>query len=302
MNRHRTRGFVELAFVVAAAGPFAVSLPAAASEVFPFEPTVGRFAVKRLEIADGPDPVDNINQLYVKTGPALSLPPMWPDSSFSSTDTAVDVPGGHAAMVWSEHRAGAYRVAIAPITDDGWAAASWMSGPSVVDPRPSAAFLPDGSILLVYVLDDGTQSRAYRRSASPPSGIWTEPEAISLPGEDVTSVHVGVHDGAVHVVYARRDGSTTSIIHATSTGSGLDREVVAVSSFAGDTWPQIHSHAGALWIDWVDAEAPTGAGELAWKRRGAGSDWEPTQYEAYVSPFDREYHVRPGVRLQAIAP
>lgn len=278
------------------------SLAALADEAIPIEPIVGRFAFKRMDIVDGPDPIDTIVALYLRSGDSASVPPMSPQGSIGSPETAVDVPGGRALVLWSERVGNAFRVALAPAGDDGFLSGSWLSAPNPVDPRPSATFLPDGTAWLVYLAAESSQTRAFRRVASATTGIWGESEAISLPGEQVGSAHVTEHGGRPHVVYARVDGPATSIVHATHDGTAWIHEVVATSAFAGEVRPQIHSHAGVLWIDWVDAQAPTGAGELGWKRREAAGSWEPTRYVGFDTPFDRDYHDRPGIRLLAIAP
>lgn len=279
----------------------AAALSASAEDVFPLEPKTGRFHLKRVEIVDGPDPIDTVATLYTLSGAPAPLPQIPTSGSPQSTETAVDVPGRRALVTWTDRNGGVYRAALAPVDDQGFLTPSWMSAPSAVDPRPSAAFLPDGTVVVVYVESDGSQTRAYQRRAAPPSGVWGPPEAVSLAGEEVASAHVTAHAGIAHIVYERRIGPTTEIVHATSNGSGFDREVAATSAGTGMTQPQIHSHAGVLWIDWIDATAPTGTGEVAWKRQGGGV-WGSAHYEPFDSAFDREYHVRPGIRLQAVAP
>ena len=302
MNRQdsfrRGRRLVATTLLGAAAG----SIAAHATDAIPLEPTVGRLAIKRVDIVDGPDPIDASTRLYVRSTDGASIPPVSPNGSVGSSETAVDLPGGRALVLWSERAGGVYRVALAPVSDDGFLPGALMSAPSAVDPRPSATFLPDRSAWVVYVESDGVSGQVFRRTASPTTGIWGAPEAISLPGEMVSSAHVVAHDGAAHVVYARRDGPATSIVHATHDGASWNREVVGTSAYAGEALPQIHSHAGVLWIDWVDAQAPTGAGELGWKRRDPSGAWEATRYTGFDTPLRREFHDRPGIRLQAIVP
>ena len=266
----------------------------------PLDPEPPR--IQRLEIVDAPDPIGNGITLRTKSGGSPNAPTYSPNAVPESPDVAVDPASGRAVAGWLERAGGTYDFVAASANSSGWGAPCRVAGTGVAASAPAVLFLPDGRLAVVYVVASETESRAFVRIASAPEWRFSPPEPVSPSGEVVTHAHATVHEGQLLVVYARRDGPATSIVQATPSASGFDLEVVAVSSFAGSTQPQIHSHAGRLWIDWVDAEAPTGAGELAWKRRGAGGVWETTRYEATASPFQRDYHVRPGVRLQAIAP
>jgi hypothetical protein len=303
MNRltsYRNRGglaFVSLLIVASSARSMR------ADDAIPIEPRDEQPPrIQRLEIVDAPDPIGNGITLRTKSGGSLNAPTYSPNAVPESPEVAVDPASGRAVVGWLERAGDTYDFVAASANSSGWGAPCRVAESGVALSAPAVVFLPDGRLTVVYVVASGTESRAFVRIAAPPEWRFSPPEPVSPAGEVVTHAHATVHEGQLHVVYARRDGPATSIVHATPSASGFDLEVVAVTSFAGATLPQIHSHAGRLWIDWVDAEAPTGAGELAWKRQGAGGAWEPTRYETTTSPFQRDYHARPGIRLQAIAP
>jgi hypothetical protein len=272
-------------------------------DVFPFLPlTEEPPRVQRLEIVDAPDPIGNGITLYRSTGGRLNAPTYHQENAPQTPDVAVDPATGWTVVGWREQAASGYDIVVVSVNALGWGQPCRVAEGGASGSAPTAVFMPDGSLTVLYVGSSGAASRVFSRTASPPDWNWSPPQPVSVEGEEVGRVHATAHDGQLHVVYTRRDGPVTSLVHAVPNGATYDRSVIASSSFAGDTLPQIHSHAGALWVDWVDAEAPTGAGELAWKRHASGSTWEPTQYEPYASPFERDYHVRPGIRLEAIVP
>ncbi|HEX6851037.1 MAG TPA: hypothetical protein VF139_06485 [Candidatus Polarisedimenticolaceae bacterium] len=301
MNRHtthRNRSCSALVFLLTIAG---AAGSAQAEDVLPFLPPSGTPPrIQRLEIVDAPDPIGNGLTLRNTSGDRSDAPTYHPESVPRAPDVAVDPLTGGAVVGWLERVGETDDLVVASANASGWGAPCRVARGAAS--APSVAFAPDGSVVAIYVLVSGAQTQAFARTASAPDWRWSLPEPVSLPGEQVSHVNAVIHAGQLHIVYSRRDGPATSLVHATPNAAGYDRSVVATSSFAGGALPQIHSHAGVLWIDWVDAEAPTGAGELAWKRRDAPSTWGATRYEPYASPFDRDYHVRPGLRLQAIAP
>jgi hypothetical protein len=76
-------------------------------------------------------------------------------------------------------------------------------------------------------------------------------------------------------------------------------EIVAITNNLGSVRPEVHVHAGRLWVDWIDAES-NGSGEMAWSRLDAQGHWEPLHYDAFATLEQRDWIVRGGVRLQAI--
>jgi hypothetical protein len=81
---------------------------------------------------------------------------------------------------------------------------------------------------------------------------------------------------------------------------GFTPEIVAMTNNLGEVRPQVHSHAGHLWVDWVDAETTGSSGEIAWTRLNAQGQWEPIRYEPFANREQRDYRTRGGVRMQAI--
>ena len=74
-------------------------------------------------------------------------------------------------------------------------------------------------------------------------------------------------------------------------------QVVAVSNHGGTLWPQVHTHAGKLWLDWIDS-----ADEMAWIRLLPLGSWSPTQYEVFLNTVQLEFFVRGKIRTAAIQP
>jgi hypothetical protein len=90
------------------------------------------------------------------------------------------------------------------------------------------------------------------------------------------------------------------VVLARFEGGAFTPEIVAMTNNLGEVRPQVHSHAGHLWIDWVDTETTGNAGEIAWTRLNAQGQWEPIHYEPFADREERDYRVRGGVRMQAI--
>jgi hypothetical protein len=85
-------------------------------------------------------------------------------------------------------------------------------------------------------------------------------------------------------------------------GGAFITEVVAMTNNLGDVRPQVHSHAGRIWVDWVDSETTGGSGEIAWTRLNAQGQWDAIDYAPFANYEQREYLVRGGVRITAIQP
>ena len=77
-------------------------------------------------------------------------------------------------------------------------------------------------------------------------------------------------------------------------------EVVAVTNNLEDVFPQVHSHGGRLWVDWVDHQVSDGSGEIAWTRMNAQGQWDSIHYNPFANYEQREYQVRSGVRVAVI--
>jgi hypothetical protein len=90
------------------------------------------------------------------------------------------------------------------------------------------------------------------------------------------------------------------VVLARFEGGAFTPEVVAMTNNLADVRPQVHSHGGHLWVDWVDHETTGGSGELAWTRLSSQGQWEAIQFEPFANREQRDYRVRGGARMKAI--
>jgi hypothetical protein len=85
------------------------------------------------------------------------------------------------------------------------------------------------------------------------------------------------------------------VVLARWTGTTWIPEVMAISTYDDRMDPQVHSHGGTLWIDWID-----GGDEAAWTRWNPSTGWDPVQYESFDDWMEREFHVRGAIRMLAV--
>jgi hypothetical protein len=71
--------------------------------------------------------------------------------------------------------------------------------------------------------------------------------------------------------------------------------VVAISYQTDTIRPELHSHNGVLWADWIDRDDAA-----AWTRMDQQGVWEPVAEEGFSGLEELEFHVRGAIRVQAI--
>ena len=134
------------------------------------------------------------------------------------------------------------------------------------------------------------------------------PVAVSSPGEAACRPKATEFQGVIHVAYEAHPGGygtvPRQIVAATYQGGGFVSETISTSNNPAELWPAMRSHAGRLWVEWIDTEsAGASPGELGWRRWNPGLlEWEPTRLDSFATGGDRDYQVRPGIRLEVVAP
>jgi hypothetical protein len=209
------------------------------------------------------------------------------------------LPDGRVLVAWARSSAQGFDV-VTSVYGSIWSPVQVITATLDQEVDPSLAVEPDGTVHLVYTVV-GTESKVVHRQAEADLSAWSAETRVSAPGELARRPSAAFDGQVLRVAYEVDDfgqGQTPrSIAVARQEGGGFAGEVVGISSFAGDLAPRIHHDAGRVWVDWADAED-----EVAWTRLDPQGTWEPLQYEPYVSPPDKEFHVRPGLRLSAGTP
>ncbi len=210
---------------------------------------------------------------------------------------------GLIAVAWARNSGTGFDVVVSRLVADAWTAPQVVVASPANERDPQLALAPDGSVHLFYWID-GATPQVFHRVAPSDLSSWSAPVLVSQPGVASCRPAGAVHDGVLRVAYEVHDfgsGNTPrQVVLARFESGAFTPEVVAMTNNLGEVRPQVHSHAGHLWVDWVDHETTGGSGELAWTRLNAQGQWEAFQFEPFANRDQRDYRVRGGARLQAI--
>ena len=152
---------------------------------------------------------------------------------------------------------------------------------------------------MFYWIDDGTP-RVMHREAPADLSSWSAPVQVSDPADRAGRPSGVVHEGellVVHEVEVFGAGQTPRNIVLSRYDEPSEqfvREVMASTNYSGAVRPNIGSHSGRLWVDWIDADD-----ETAWIRLDTQGQWEAIRYEPYTSQLEL-FLGRAGIRLKAV--
>ncbi len=213
---------------------------------------------------------------------------------------------GVVIAAWAMNSPSGFDVVVSRFTGGAWTAPQVVAGTPANELDPQLVLADDGVVHLVYWSDDGATRRVLH-TQSPDLVAWSAPDAVSGSGEYACRPAAVMHLGTLRVAYEVHNfgfgGTPRQVVLARRDVDGFVPEVVAVTSNSGDVVPQVHSHAGRIWVDWIDGQNPaTGAGEVAWTRLDPQGGWETIRYEPFTGYEQREYFVRGTVRGKATAP
>lgn len=268
-------------------------------------PGTGRPPIVVSIIGDDPDPFGTV---WDRHSPPLSgAIPLNPNgtSAGDGYPSSVVHPGtGEPIVAWSKNSPSGYDIVISRFVSGDWTPAAIVVDWGVDVRDPSIAVAPDGRVHLVY-WSDGADPAVWHVEAPADLSSWSSPVRVSSSGTPASRPSAVFHEDQLRVSYESHPfgfGSTPrAIVLARREGSSFTPELVALSNHSGSGDVRVGSHSGRLWVEWVDAVTATGAGEVAWVRRGAGG-WETIRYVPFDSAFDREFHERPGIRLLVVGP
>lgn len=223
------------------------------------------------------------------------------DTSDGRASVIHDPSSGRSIAAWSRRSLDGFDVVISRFDNGAWSAPSVLAaGANLTVPgRPRLVMDPsDGSVHLLYQEHEAAP-RIMHRQAPADLSSWSAPVQVSQTGEIAMRPAGTFHDGALHVVYESHGpgeaGTPRLMILAVRSGSTFTTEVIGSSTHEGPNWIEVHSDAGRLWVDWIDADD-----EMAWTRRRASGSWEPIQIEPYSGGEQRNFRSRGRIKHRAI--
>ena len=257
-----------------------------------------------LEITEDPTP---INTIWRKLGPPslyrAELNPGGEVNGDGPPSLVPDVASGSTFATWALNTSGGYDVVVSRFSAGAWSAPQTVAGGSLNQLDPKLTLDSSGSVHLFYWVDS-SPPQVFHTSAPPDLSSWSAPIQVSDPGEPSLRPTGGFWNGVLRVAYEVHNFGTgqtpREVVLARLENGAFVPEVVAITNNLGEVRPEVHSHAGKLWVDWVDYEDGTGGGELAWTRLNASGQWEPIRFEPFSTYEQRDHLVRGGARMKAI--
>lgn len=263
-----------------------------------------RRVVYLLEITEDPSPIGNVWRKLTAPNPLhVDLNPQGETNGDGAPSIVADASTDLVAAAWSQNSATGFDIVVSRFIADSWTAPQVVAGAPANERDPQLMLAPDGSVHLFYWVDGSTPQVLHSVAPSDLSS-WSTPVVVSQPGVASCRPAGAFYNGVLRVAYEVHNfgsGNTPrQVVLARFEGGAFTPEVVAMTNNLGDVRPQVHSHAGHLWVDWVDHETTGGSGELAWTRLNAQGQWEAVQFEPFANREQRDYLVRGGARLRAI--
>jgi hypothetical protein len=253
---------------------------------------------------EDPSPINPVWRKFgLGSNMQVALNPQGEANGDGTPSLVTDAVTGLIAAAWSRNSANGFDVVVSRFESGAWTEATVVQGLSANELDPQLTLDPDGSVHLFYWVE-GATPQVFHRIAPPDLSSWSTAVPVSAPGESACRPAGVFHNGVLYVAYELHNfgaGNTPKqVVLARFENGGFTPEVVAMTNNLGNTRPQVHSHAGHFWVDWVDYENTDGSGEIAWTRKNAQGQWEAINYDSFATHVEREYVVRGGVRIEVM--
>jgi hypothetical protein len=268
-------------------------------------PEVTRLGILQLAvIGDDPVPFNAVWRVFAPGAPGrVILNPEGEANGDGPPSVVIDPATGLAVVAWSRNSATGFDVVISRLENGAWTTPQVVIGSPAHELDPQLVLDASGNIHLLYWVD-GATPQVFHTQAPSDLSSWSAPVLVSQPEQAACRPAGAMLQGVLHVAYEVHDfgfgNSPRQVVLARFANGSFVPEVVSITNNLGEVRPQVHAHAGHLWVDWIDAETTGGSGELAWSRVDAQGHWEPIRYEAFANREQRDYLVRGGVRMKAI--
>ena len=297
---HRFRRGMSLCGVsIAAAAVFAGALRAEVGATKELNSTLNSPYILQSIIED-PEPIDSIWERYNLDNGSRSVLNEAGDENGDGPPSILRNPVSERSMVaWARNSASGYDVVISQFVNGSWSEPQVLAGSLEDELDPHLVLDPaTGDVHVFYWIDEATP-RVMHRQAPADLSSWSDPLQVSEAGEPACRPAGVFHENALYVVYELHSfgaGQTPREIVLSRREQGeFILDVIAITNYSEEVWPEVHSHAGRTWIDWIDA-----SDEMAWTRKDLQGQWEPTRYETFTSREERDFLVRGAVRMKAI--
>ena len=279
-----------------------LGLPAAA-EIGAYVRSPGGSSLYVLQgIIDEPEPIDSFTAWlrYFEDSPNRKV---LNEQGFANEDGSPSLLNatttGFPLAAWARNGPAGYDIVVSRFDGTEWSVPQIVAGSPGDELDPTLALDPtDGSIHLVYWIDDGLQ-RVVHRQAPADLSSWSPEAPVSQIGHAAVRPSAAFHEGALRVIYEVHDlgqGTTPrQIVLATHDGQGFTYEILATTQHAASNWPGVHTAGDRMWVDWIDAD-----NEVAWTRQATDGSWDPIEVEYFATPEQRDFHVRGLVRHLAL--
>ena len=233
----------------------------------------------------------------------LELNPQGETNGDGMPSVVTDVNTGLVAASWSRNSVNGFDIVASRFVAGAWTLPQVVAASSANELDPRLMVDPGGSVHMLYWVD-GATPQVFHRVAPSDLSSWSAPVLVSQPGVASCRPVSAFYNGDLRVAYEVHNfgnGNTPrQVVLARFEDGAFVPEVVAMTNNLGEVRPQVHSHAGRLWVDWIDTETTGGSGELAWTRLDAQGSWQPIQFEPFTNREQRDYLVRGGARLKAL--
>ena len=257
-----------------------------------------------LEITEDPSPIGTVWRKLTAPDPFhLDLNPQGETNGDGMPSVVTDANTGLVAAAWSRNSATGFDIVVSRFVADSWTTPQLVAAAPANERDPQLVLAPDGSVNMFYWVD-GATPQVFHTVAPSDLSSWSAPVLVSQPGVASCRPAGAFYDGVLRVAYEVHNfgsGNTPrQVVLARFENGAFTPEVVAMTNNLGEVRPQVHSHSGHIWVDWVDHETTGGSGELAWTRQSAQGQWEAIHFEPFANREQRDYRVRGGARLKAI--
>jgi hypothetical protein len=207
-------------------------------------------------------------------------------------------------VAWSTLVEGSSRIVLSEFVNDAWTAPRPVSPAAWDQYDPVLAVDPAGLLVLSYWATNGSERLVFAQYLASPDEVFSPPIQVSETGQLASRPGMTYHAGIANWVYELddpNDGSDNRSVWRTQfVDGGFVHELVAPTNHPDAMWPQVHSHNGRLWVDWIDFTAGDPfIGEMAWQQLEAGN-WSSVSYEPFANEEELDYHVRGSIRMQVI--
>jgi hypothetical protein len=260
--------------------------------------------VYHLGITEDPTPITTIwRKLSPNDAIHVTLNPDGEANGDGAPSILADVNTGLIAAAWARNSASGFDIVVSRFVNDAWTTPQVVAASPVNELDPQLVLDPNGSVHVFYWVD-GATPQVFHTVAPSSLSSWSASVAVSQPGVASCRPAGAFYNGVLRVAYEVHNfgsgNSPRQVVLARFEGGAFIPEVVAMTNNLGDVRPQVHSHGGHIWVDWVDHETTEAAGELGWTRLDAQGQWEVIQFEPFANREQRDYRVRGGARMKAI--